>query len=202
MLKFNDLKEIWTCNDANYIVHKNWYKSLQKIILGDDSKSVYDDYFFHYNILSSPSIKEYSEKHKIRYAVSRFVHYRCYEIFYLINCFYVIDNIISNIKNKTHVMHYNKFLPGIFYEHDDLIFYCCFNELVKFVEQEMYSGKIIPNIGIDSYNSSICEKEILELYYWYKKVEHEEVEHDTIIAEHIKTVKLFDLLKVRNYLWT
>lgn len=185
MINFKDIVEIWKCNDANYIWKTNWYKSLQKFILGDDSISVYDNYFFDYTAKSSNNIALYKSKHFIRYSISRFVHDNCYKIFYLINCFYVIDNIINNYKNKSHLMHHDQFLPGIYYEHDDLIYYCCFNELVKFVEFELLPLYVS---GHDS--------EILQLYKWYK-----ENGCDNKLTEEKRTEKLIQLMQIRNQLW-
>jgi hypothetical protein len=135
-----------------------------------------------------------------------------------------IKRIYRNWKSKTHVLWHKDFKAGEYYEIDDKFLFCCFNELVQFVEIEcsylFQSGfmEVLPGQYVDksvlfgkAYLMETQKTEELELYNWWsihrpvreKQKELFAYNYDKELKhEQEDTEMLVRLMKIRNQLWS
>lgn len=94
---------------------------------------------------------------------------------------------------------------------DYRMFLACFSLLQQYVEHEL--GKQTPDNSIDSYisfykgyrlhSNSGSDEKAIDLYLWYLNEKQNNHRFDTHIVESIEyQEKLFELIKMRNTLWT
>lgn len=147
-----------------------------------------------------------------------------------IDLFSGIKHFFRNVMNKSNIMWHPDLKLGSYVEIDEKLLYCCFNELVEYVEVECAHMEQISKWGDEFplnhirkttrsvedglnylYNAYEDGWDIINLYIWWTKERPsremnrkvEKMDWCTVQEDYEEdTQKLVELIKLRKFLWT